>query len=116
MEGRDPRKLLETIANNLKRLRSKYNDGQGLYQKDIAEHLGIRQQTYAAYENATIQIQIETLCMIADFYNVSVQSLITTVEEGQKDRALEKLRSFNDDEFKEIMSFADYVESKRKKR
>ena len=115
MDGHDPRKLLETIADNLKELRAKYNNGQGIYQKDLAEHLGIRQQTYAAYENATIQIQIETLNKVAVFYGVSLESLIKTEKERREERVAKRLMSFNDEELEEIMNYANYVESKRKK-
>lgn len=45
-------------------------------QKQIAEYLNIKQNTYSQYENGKREIPIETLCKLADFYNTSVDYII----------------------------------------
>ena len=49
---------------------------KGLTQADISRHLHITQQTYSSYETGRRQINYETLCMLADYYEVSVDYLL----------------------------------------
>lgn len=111
MEGQDPRELYAIIAENLKRLRTSYNNGQGLYQKDLAERLGVLQQTYAAYETGANRINLEMLSKIATFYGVSVNSLITRPDE---EHIVLTTESYSKEELKEIQNYVHYVELKRK--
>ena len=57
---------------NLKQLRKSKN----LYQKDIADYLGIERTTYVKYENNTIIPNIEILKKLAEFYDVTVDYII----------------------------------------
>ena len=41
-------------------------------QKQIAEYLGISQNTYSQYEVGVLNYPVEALMKLADFYNVSV--------------------------------------------
>jgi transcriptional regulator with XRE-family HTH domain len=43
---------------------------KNLYQKDVAEALGIKVQTYQAYENHRATPSIPTLKKIIDFYEI----------------------------------------------
>ena len=45
-------------------------------QIELAKHLNIDQSTYSDYENGKINIPIEQLIKIADFYNVSLDYLV----------------------------------------
>ena len=45
-------------------------------QKQIAELLKIRQNTYSQYETANRQIPIDSLIVLSNFYNVSVDYLL----------------------------------------
>lgn len=45
-------------------------------QKDIASYLNVRQNTYSDYENGKINVPIEILIKIADFYHVSLDYLV----------------------------------------
>ena len=45
-------------------------------QQDIAKFLNTTQQTYARYEIETSEPTIETLCKLADYYNVSLDYLV----------------------------------------
>jgi transcriptional regulator with XRE-family HTH domain len=58
----------ETIGSNLKYLRKRI----GITQKEIADKIGIAQQTYAGYENGKHEPSIELMIRLADVYEVSM--------------------------------------------
>lgn len=45
-------------------------------QTELAKYLNVDQSTYSDYENGKINIPIEQLIKIADFYNVSLDYLV----------------------------------------
>lgn len=45
-------------------------------QKQLADYLNIKQNTYSQYENGKREIPIEMLWKLADFYNTSVDYII----------------------------------------
>ena len=45
-------------------------------QKEIAEYLNIKQTTYSKYELGKINVPIEMLIKIADYYDVSLDYLV----------------------------------------
>ena len=47
-----------------------------LTQKDIAEYLHIRQNTYSQYENGKRQLPIDVLIKLADFYKVTTDYIL----------------------------------------
>ena len=53
---------------------------KGLKQKQLAEFLAIRNTTYSAYERGNSEPPIKTLCRLADFYGVSLDTLIRAEE------------------------------------
>ena len=57
------------------RLRNLREDND-LYQKDIANLLGISQQYYSEYENGKRPIPVIYLIKLAKFYNVSLDYLV----------------------------------------
>lgn len=48
----------------------------GYTQKQIAELLGISQNTYSQYEIGVLNYPIDALIKLADFYNVSIDYLL----------------------------------------
>lgn len=48
----------------------------GYTQKQIAEQLGISQNTYSQYEVGVLNYPVEALMILADFYGVSVDYLL----------------------------------------
>ncbi|MDE6111015.1 MAG: helix-turn-helix domain-containing protein [Eubacterium sp.] len=58
-----------------KRIRDLREDND-LKQKDLAAYLSIDQSTYSDYENGKINIPIEMLIRIADYYNVTLDYLV----------------------------------------
>lgn len=59
------------IFKNIRNLRED-NDKT---QKELAEYLNIKQTTYSKYELGKINIPIEMLMKLADFYDVSLDYL-----------------------------------------
>ena len=68
-----------------KRIRDLRED-KDLYQKDIANILGISQQYYSEYENGNYTIPVEHLIKLAKFYNTSVDYILglTDIKEMYK--------------------------------
>lgn len=65
------------IGNRLKELR---ND-KGLLQKDLAEKLGLTQQTISLYESNKREPDYETLQKIANFFDVSTDFILCLTKE-----------------------------------
>ncbi len=63
------------IILKITRIRDLREDND-LKQKDLAKILSVDQSTYSDYENGRINVPIEQLIKIADFYNVSLDYLV----------------------------------------
>ena len=64
------------IPSRLAELRKQKN----LHQIVVAQYLNITQQTYSSYETGRRQMNFETLCMLADYYEVSTDYLLGRVD------------------------------------
>ena len=49
---------------------------KGYTQKQVAEHLGVSQNTYSQYEIGVLNYPVDAVVKLADFYNVSVDYLL----------------------------------------
>lgn len=58
--------------NNLKKLREE----KGLSQTELSEAIKMNKMTYNNYENGKREPNIETLKLLADYYNVSLDYLV----------------------------------------
>lgn len=45
-------------------------------QRELSEYLGIAQNTYSQYENGKIDLPVDILIKLADFYSVSVDYIL----------------------------------------
>lgn len=54
---------------------------RNLYQKDIANMIGITQSAYAKYENERNDIPTDILILLADYYNTSIDYLLFRTDE-----------------------------------
>ena len=52
-----------------------------LKQKDLAEYLHIRQNTYSQYENGQRQVPVEVLIALAKYYRTSTDYLLGLTRE-----------------------------------
>lgn len=69
---------LQVISmDRLKKLR----EDKDLYQKDIADYLKIDQSNYSKYELEKVNIPIEYLRLLADYYNTSVDYILYRTDE-----------------------------------
>jgi len=55
----------------------------GYTQKQIAEYLHIKQNTYSQYEIGVLNYPVEVLVKLADFYGVSVDYLLGRTEKKE---------------------------------
>ena len=55
-------------------------EGNNYTQKKLADLLHVSQATYSRYESGALDIPIQALITLADFYNVSVDYLLGRVE------------------------------------
>ena len=60
------------IFKNIKALR----EDNDIRQREIAEYLGVSQNTYSQYENGVIAFTDHVLIKLADYYGVSVDYLM----------------------------------------
>ena len=51
-------------------------EDKDLKQKDLAAYLNIKQSTYSDYERGQINVPLEALIKLADFYKVSLDYLV----------------------------------------
>lgn len=73
--GQHPYNIIFTVIElKLTRIRDLREDSD-LRQKDLAAQLSVDQSTYSDYENGRINIPLDMLIKIADFYNVSLDYL-----------------------------------------
>ena len=54
---------------------------RGLTQKQVAEYLNIKQNTYSQYEIGVLNYPLEAVMKLADLYGVSVDYLVGRTEE-----------------------------------
>jgi len=50
-------------------------------QTELAKYLGVSQGTYSGYESGRVNIPLEALIRLADFYHVSVDYLLERTDE-----------------------------------
>jgi len=86
---------MDKFCNNLKYLRK----SKSITQQELADVLGISRQGYAKYENDLGEPDLTTLIKLADYFNVSVDSLlgVTTNSDSKLSSFYEEL-TYSDEE------------------
>ena len=74
---------MRDIYNNPMRLREIREDRQ-LSQRQLAEILNVKQNTYSQYETEKRQIPVAMLITLANYYNVSVDYLLCLTDIDEK--------------------------------
>lgn len=80
------------LKKRLKELRKE----KGLYQKDIAEILGITKTGYASYEQGISKPSIDYLLILASFYNVSTDYLLGVTDSRYNQDELDFYNELNE--------------------
>ena len=73
--------MLKIIQNNIKTIRKKL----GYTQETVADVLGIARSTYTEYETKDIEIPLNTLEKLSDFFGVELSSFFSENEDQLKD-------------------------------
>lgn len=63
---------MEEISQNIRNLRKE----NGKLQIELAAYLNVTQTTYSKYELGKLNIPIETLIRLSDFYDISLDFLV----------------------------------------
>lgn len=97
------------MVTNLKILRKQHN----ISQQQLANAIGVSQQSINKYENHNIEPDITTLIMMADFFHTSVDYLIGHTNES---RPVEPVRAYdlNNAEAELINKYRELDANKRK--
>ncbi len=73
---------MEILAKRLKALR----EGRRIYQREMAEQLGLSFRGYQGYETNQTEPKLATLIAIADYYNVSIDYLVGRTDDPNINR------------------------------
>ncbi len=82
---------MTTISNNLKKLREKNTSYK---QKDVAEILGIKQNTYSTWESGECDVKSEYLPRLAEIFGVEIKDFFKT---GKDTIKIKQVNSDNKD-------------------
>lgn len=104
----------------LKELRQK----KQISQKELVEDLKIARTTYNGYETGRSEPDLNTLCMIADYYKVSLDYLCDHQIEGNTDTSdfsftkkecVAKIKELNDDNANILLGYITHILQTQKK-
>lgn len=80
------------MVERLKELRTEFN----ISQQQLADVIGVSQQSINKYENHNVEPDIETLKAMANYFNVSIDYLVGYEKEtAESENSAELLRIFN---------------------
>lgn len=80
------------MVERLKELRTEFN----ISQQQLADVIGVSQQSINKYENHNVEPDIETLKAMANYFNVSIDYLVGHEKEtAENENSAELLRIFN---------------------
>ena len=80
------------MVERLKKLRTEFN----ISQQQLADVIGVSQQSINKYENHNVEPDIETLKAMANYFNVSIDYLVGYEKEtAESENSAELLRIFN---------------------
>ncbi|MBE7012304.1 MAG: helix-turn-helix transcriptional regulator [Ruminococcaceae bacterium] len=96
------------MLKNIKKLRI----DKGLSQQQLADIIGVSQQSINKYENHNVEPNIETLSLLADYFETSVDFIIGRTEINRKIQEVE-IYALNEEEKKVIDSFRQLDKSDR---
>lgn len=68
--------VLRNITGDEKMRLKDLREDSDITQKELAEYLHVKQNTYSQYENGQRQIPIDLLIMLASFYNTSIDYIV----------------------------------------
>ena len=100
------------LSKKLKELRSEKN----VTQDHMANLLNIKRQTYSAYERGVSLPDVNTLIKLANFFGVSVDTLLemdTAISEKEK-LILNSAKNLSDEDIKKLIDYAELLNKAKK--
>lgn len=94
---------------------------KGLFQKDIANKLGIDRTTYVKYETGVSEPDIKTLLSISEIFDVSLDYLLGKTEKKEKPaegygelserdkQLIDLISALPDDKYQQFLDYAKYL-------
>jgi len=99
------------FTDNLKQLLQVNN----MTYKELAEKIGVKASSVSMWMNGNSLPRMGTLDKLADLFNISVESLVTTKKQNTPQTLAAHFNGdeYTEEELEEIKNFAEYVKSKR---
>ena len=105
--------LLDHIAARLKDLRTSYNNGEGLSQESLANHLKVAPNTISRWETGTYRPSVKDLEKITRFFGVSIISffpseMVNEDEDENLKALLRTARQLHPADLEELRKYAEF--------
>ncbi|TRM08775.1 helix-turn-helix transcriptional regulator [Lentibacillus cibarius] len=96
------------LGERLKLCRNK----RGYSQKEVAEKIGVKNNTLSSYESGARSPDYDTLTELAEIYDTSIDYLLRGEERIYKNMFFFDMEGLSDDEIKDIKRHIEYVKWK----
>ena len=87
-------------------------------QQQVATYLNVSQVAYSKYENGKAEPSFDVLSKLADYFNVSIDTLIGRKSEKRlsekQNQLLQLLQQLDSDEMEKIIDYASLIKQARK--
>ena len=105
--------LLDHIAARLRDLRVSYNNGEGLSQESLANHLKVAPNTISRWETGTYRPSVKDLEKITRFFGVSIISffpseMVNEDEDENLKALLRTARQLHPADVEELRKYAEF--------
>jgi len=105
--------LLDDIAARLRDLRVSYNNGEGLSQESLANHLKVAPNTISRWETGTYRPSVKDLEKITRFFGVSIISffpseMVNEDEDENLKALLRTARQLHPADLEELRKYAEF--------
>ncbi len=108
----DHMSLLEHVAQQIRELRSNYNNGEGLSQENMAKHLNVAPNTISRWETGVYCPSLTDIEKLARFFGVTVMTFFPQDEvDVQDDKLLTLLRTarqLHPEDLEELTKYAEF--------
>ncbi|ARJ18316.1 MULTISPECIES: helix-turn-helix domain-containing protein [Staphylococcus] len=101
------------IGKLIKQLRKENN----VSLTDFAKKIGVNKSTLSRYENGSRKIPMEDIAEIANILNVTPERLLLKKYQSENEndhRAAHLEQELTEEEWQEVLDYADFIRSKRK--
>jgi transcriptional regulator with XRE-family HTH domain len=104
--------LVDHVAAQIRELRQNYNNGEGLSQEALANHLHVAPNTISRWETGTYRPSLLDLEKLARFFGVSIMSFLPPdMVDAQDDNLMALLRTarqLHPDDLEELRKYAEF--------